>query len=292
MSATAILRGFLFAVPMGAGALRFTPQEPQRPQSETHVLFAVQGRDRVQLDPIVMMRGDKLLTPPIGREEAAPSKFRAHYYAPGRRYRLLWANSVVGSVTAAGRGGDMCYGLAGAAALRLRASIPEDWGGLATNHPALGGRVLAWPATADDAKALAAIGQRMLRGRGVESDLIERLQPFGGTAVIALDTSGAEALVGGLLIRVELEHHVAREISLFLVAPRTEWVDAPTLTWFSDARGDRVQARRLVDVVDLDADAVPEIITLSEFYEWWDYTIYRLTESGWVQIYRGGGGGC
>jgi len=44
--------------------------------------------------------------------------------------------------------------------------------------------------------------------------------------------------------------------------------------------------------IDLDASGNDEIITISYYYESWDYAIYRSRNGKWEKVYIGGGGGC
>jgi hypothetical protein len=47
-----------------------------------------------------------------------------------------------------------------------------------------------------------------------------------------------------------------------------------------------------VDQIDLDASGQDEIITISYYYESWDYAIYKSRNGTWEKVYTGGGGGC
>jgi len=37
---------------------------------------------------------------------------------------------------------------------------------------------------------------------------------------------------------------------------------------------------------------VDEIVTISYYYESWDYAIYKEKDGKWEKVYKGGGGGC
>jgi hypothetical protein len=47
-----------------------------------------------------------------------------------------------------------------------------------------------------------------------------------------------------------------------------------------------------VDQLDLDNDGMDEVVVRSEFYEAWNYAVWRFDSNYWGQIFEGGGGGC
>jgi hypothetical protein len=53
-----------------------------------------------------------------------------------------------------------------------------------------------------------------------------------------------------------------------------------------------LQSEKFLDQLDLDGDGTDEIVTISGYYESWDYSIYREQNGEWTLAYKGGGGGC
>jgi hypothetical protein len=47
-----------------------------------------------------------------------------------------------------------------------------------------------------------------------------------------------------------------------------------------------------VEHLDLNNDGFDEIITMTHYYESWDYAVYEKRNGRWQAAYKGGGGGC
>jgi len=106
-----------------------------------------------------------------------------------------------------------------------------------------------------------------------------------------LGSGGPDALIGSITFKDKTTQH-----NLFLVLERTEtgWTVALASDHLTKDTEDYVDdvEEDFVDQIDLDASGKDEIITISYYYESWDYAIYKNRNGKWDKVYTGGGGGC
>lgn len=100
-----------------------------------------------------------------------------------------------------------------------------------------------------------------------------------------------DALIGSITFREKSAVH-----NLFLVAEYKgeQWdlaISSYHVSKDPEDGTDNVE-ENFIDQLDLDADGVDEIVTISGYYESWDYTIYKAQQGTWKKVYQGGGGGC
>jgi hypothetical protein len=102
---------------------------------------------------------------------------------------------------------------------------------------------------------------------------------------------GPNALVGSITFK---DSTTKRNLFLVLGQGETHWdVDMASYHVTKDLEDYVDEAEEdFVDQLDLDSDGVDEIVTISYYYESWDYAIYKEKDGKWEKVYKGGGGGC
>jgi len=102
---------------------------------------------------------------------------------------------------------------------------------------------------------------------------------------------GPNALVGSITFK---DSTTKRNLFLVLEQGETNWdVDMASYHVTKDLEDYVDEAEEdFVDQLDLDSDGVDEIVTISYYYESWDYAIYKEKDGKWEKVYKGGGGGC
>jgi hypothetical protein len=273
------------------------PQKPEAPKDE-RILFAVWGPQDGKpprafvLDPIARIKDATFTNPvPEGKDaEVASDNFERIYYAPGRTYPLLFGGSEFGSITVEKAEAVGCEGQTATA----KASKPTPLG-----LDALAVSTLQGIRTHDNWRHVASEEQRSafvrlasdyLKGRGAETFTLERLK-IPSLRATRLKPGGPDTLIGNAILTEKAKIH-----DLFLVI---EIQPGKTQTLIAsyhvsndpEDRTDR-QQEKFLDQVDVDGDGTDEIVTISGYYESWDYAIYREENGEWKLVYKGGGGGC
>jgi hypothetical protein len=273
------------------------PQKSEAPKND-RILFAVWGPQQGKqpgtfvLDPIARIRGATFTEPlPEGKDrEAASDNFEKIYFIPGRTYSLLFGGNKFGSITVEKAEAVGCEGQTATA----KASRPTPLG-----LDALAVTTLKGIRTHDNWRHVASEEQRSafvrlandyLKGHGAGTFTLEKLK-IPSLRATRLKLGGPDTLIGNVILAEKTKIH-----DLFLVIEFQLGKTQPIIASYHvsndpEDRTDR-QQEKFLDQVDLDGDGTDEIVTMSGYYESWDYAIYREQNGQWKLAYRGGGGGC
>jgi len=273
------------------------PQKPEAPKAE-RILFAVWGprEDKPPrafvLDPIARIKGATLTAPlPEGKDaEAASDKFAKVYFVPGRTYPLLFGGSELGSITVEKADDVGCEGQTATS----KASRPTPLGLDALAVTTLDGIRTHdnWRhvASEEQRSAFVRLARDYLKGHGAKIFTLEKLK-IPSMRATRLKPDGPDTLIGNVILAEKAKIH-----DLFLVIQVQPGKTQTLLASYhvsndSEDRTDR-QQEKFLDQLDLDGDGKDEIVTMSGYYESWDYAIYREQNGEWKLVYKGGGGGC
>jgi hypothetical protein len=81
--------------------------------------------------------------------------------------------------------------------------------------------------------------------------------------------------------------------AVFLIAEATVTGKyGTTYAWFNSGTESAIQTQDLIDVLAIDGDRTPEIVTEFGYYESNDYHVYKKSDGKWVDIYSNLGSGC
>lgn len=261
------------------------------------IIFAVQPQESgATIDPVAFVSRGRYAAPPSGGEGYGESKaesararrFIGDYFRPGRKYRLLFGGGAAGSVEVRKYVEPGCVGMEASVKVETTAKLGGQVMALATDSSALGLK-RAWTRrapTEDERAAALELARRTFRRNRVAAPRVEKMETNNLTAI---DHDRAAMLIGSFLIKGE----GGVEDAVFLIAEPSAGSFDATLAWFHHGEEAEAHYRRLVDVLDLDADGTPEVIAEGIYYESHDYFIYRKrARAGWQVVYQGGGGGC
>jgi hypothetical protein len=269
-----------------------------KPSVDRTVIFAlIQTNGSPAIDPIVVVNGGSLEKLPMDirddkQSNMAFKEFAKQYYKIGLRYPIIGHGSQDGSVTVVETAEISCQSWTAIA----RPNRP-----LSHNKPRLGTTSITnigLHANLD--KPLTDAQRSAFRRLAAEYFLKKRLSKVAVSKLtveslesVYLSPTSPEALVGDASIKGK--HAVYR---VFMMA---DWDkgDEPYIPIFASYHvsrdvedGTDSVVERFVDHADFDKDGTDEIVTSSEYYESWDYTIYQLKDGNWQAVYHGAGGGC
>lgn len=269
---------------------------------QPNVLFSVlEGSDGLAIEPIAMVT--KTPGPCAGCWKltfAAPpdtDEFRAHYYSPGRTYRVLVGGAEVGTAKVSKEASLGCVSLA--ASVDVTPPLPKYWPALAVGSLHIAPRKEdLYESTDAEEKAFRSLAEKAFRARGVPAALFKGME--GSFLSTDLNDDGKRDLIGSFeaydhkaIGSGAYDHH-----QLFLIAMaddaggyHTEYV------WYhllgKGMSENSTETLQLFDTIDLDEDGTDEVIVRKHFYESYEYEILKRTPSGkWTIVYKGGGSGC
>lgn|GEM_PF-2454906 len=269
------------AVSPGAEAAPPAPATVQGDSGEAgdHLLLGMpyDGRRYPGVEPIAVVK-------PSGELRRAavslvrPTPLARRWLDPGHAYTLLHRGRPAGRVVVSRPGGE-CLARA---ALRIRGRpAPQTWDALATDLDAPPGPPLRRGATAAERRAMTALLRDSVVAHG-EWDDEARIEvdavPLAG---------GGVALVGSAYLR---RNDFMQEPAwgAFIVAEREGAAYRPSIGWLEDG-DDEVYAASLLDVIDIDRDGVPEIVTRAHASWGQKYTILARGAAGWSVVFETSG---
>jgi len=265
---------------------------------EERILFAVRAPQKGMtaeafvLDPIARINGATLAAPlPEGKDPGAASvNFEKIYFRPGATYPLLFGGSELGSITVEKAESISCE--SETATAKVSSPPPPGLDALAVT-------TLEGVRTHDNWRHVATEEQRTefvslandyLKAHGAETFTLDRLR-IPSLRATRLKPGGPDVLIGNVALA---EKNTVYD--LFLVI---QFEPEKTQTLISSFHvsndledGKDRQQEKFLDQLDLDGDGTDEIVTISGYYESWDYAIYREQNGEWKLAYKGGGGGC
>jgi hypothetical protein len=247
------------------------------------------------LDPIVIIDGSNFRNPmsylkdDTPKAQAEVDAFTKTYLRQGQKYSMFFGGSDKGPVVVDKAMSISCETLT--ATLVAPVPLVNGQKALAATSKEGIGLHANWrqPPAATQQSAFLALAVDFLarHGLAVSSSSIE-LRNLRSTK---LAEGRPDALIGCVTVKEKSALH-----NLFLVVEQKgeQWDVAISSYHVSkdlEYRTDDVE-ENFVDQLDLDADGVDEIVTISGYYESWDYAIYKEQNGAWKRVYQGGGGGC
>lgn len=279
---------------------RSSAPSPDSKADHSTTLFAIlpsyeSGESLPVLDPVVILKSGRLLPPPeynYGHQkesDALYDRFDKRFYSAGKRYDLLVGGSEQGTVTVVKPANLGCVSLVAtvkpvpALSRKQMALSPSSLTGIRL-HPNWRTSV-----TEEQRSSIIRVAADYLKQKGVHvSATTVKLTNIVATK---LEASGTDALIATISVkRPKIVHN------LFIVASYsdgryTPMLISPHVTKDVEDYTDNVD-ESLVDQLDIDGDGVDELVTISRYYESWNYTIYKRQNGTWQKVYSGGGGGC
>lgn len=264
------------------------------------VIFAVwpaqKGKtpDSPLIDPIAILEDSQFKNPGeyINDEKLDTNykEFVRDYLANGTQYPMLFGGGSNGGVSVEGQAGISCGDLT--AIVNLSPHAHENQRMLAVSSIHGLGLHYNWRriATPNERAAFLSLAADFYKRQGVVgvSSSLLKLTDLRATRLGKAESS---VLIGSIRLNQKTEAH-----NLFLVASfkNAKWeIELSTDHVTKDIpEGTDDEAEDFLDQLDLDNDGVDEIVTMSSYYESWNYTIYKKQDGIWKRIYKGGGGGC
>ena len=270
--------------------------------SPGRMLFAVwpgqtgKQPDSPILDPVALVTASGFDEPlkngsAEGKEaEAIYDTFEKAYLNSGQKYPLLFGGSEIGAVDVEAAVGISCESLTAT----VRPSVPLPNAQRALAATSIQGLRLRtnWrqPNTTGQRSEFLNAAAAYLTKKGVTGVLPSAIK-LRNLRLTKVRLDGPNALVGSITFKDSTTKR-----NLFLVLEQGETnsdVDMASYHVTKDLEDYVNEAEEdFVDQLDLDSDGVDEIVTISYYYESWDYAIYKERDGKWEKVYKGGGGGC
>jgi hypothetical protein len=265
------------------------------------IIFAVwaaqKGKhpDAPILDPIVILEGSELRKLPEydydkpKESDEASDRFDKAYFRRGQEYPLLFGGSKLGTVVVERAEGISC--VTQTAVVRTTVPVPNGQRAIAATSVQGIGLHVNWRrvTTGQERSAFLKLAGDSLTHRGA-AGVVPSAIKLRNLRATKLGEGGADALIGSVTLLDKSGVH-----NLFLVVEQENQSWEIGIASQHDASNEDDTSNveeNFLDQLDLNSDGTDEIVTISGYYESWDYSIYRNEQSKWKKVYQGGGGGC
>jgi len=265
------------------------------------ILFEILGQEKGKIpaastiEPFVVIENGHFRKPveydPNKQEEsnADYNRFEKEYFERGHKYALLIGGAEKGFVTVGEPVGEGCISLAAT----VTSSVPlsnAQFALAATTTKGLGIHD-DWrrPVSAQERAEFLILMKKVFGQHKVEN-ISESSIKVDNLRLTKLNDAGPAVLIGSATIKRKTGIH-----QVFLVAARKASAFEEALSSYHFARDEddaSASVENLVEQLDLDGDGTDEIVTISTYYEGWDYTIYKEQKGKREKVYQRGGGGC
>jgi hypothetical protein len=274
-------------------ALLFAAAPAAAQQEARGVVFAVTriiGGNEVVLEPVALLTPDGFAPPVREYSDSATEAFNARWLATGRTYPVLAGGVPTGTVTVqTTQAPNACPGM------NIRGTFEERpasgaWGGGLAGEGLPRQASAPWlrAATAAERRELDRLATALLEAHG--TDMADRNESDTAAAALLVSANARPILVGSYTLRTY--EPLYRHTALLIIAEQGPNGYRPAYTWVHEGVLKDTQSRRLVGAADLDGDWAPELVLRNHVFENWEFGILKHTEHGWIQVYRGGRGGC
>lgn len=242
--------------------------------------------DTVLLDPIVVFKNGAIQQLNPGDDDPASRVFRAQAYAPGVTYWLYSGGKRLGRASAIAASEYGCTGLPGTA--KPHVTLPIAYSGLAASDSTLGTSTHRRELTSMEEAKLAALAEGQVRR------LAPSIPPSSleATATWGVELSSGRRWLVGTYRGVPPADSTGAFFSALVVIESGASNEIPPLVWAHLGEETSRQEYRALDILDLNHDGVPELITSTSYYESWDYQIWQRRATAWELWITSGSAGC
>jgi hypothetical protein len=259
-------------------------KKPQAQRVAGTVIFAVNRyEDSVTLDPIVIFNNGQYSNPLPDENESFAKQVAAKFLRAGQKHRVIFGGAEAGTVTVKERF-ESEIGLTTTASLQSSIKLSDEVKALAASSDRLGGKQNSRRApTPEERAAMMTLMNETYARRGVAATMLAKVKTNNITA-IDIDADGRAELIGSF----EIADQNQNSQNLLLIAELKNNQYKSALVWYKKGGESDSEARRLIDVLDLDGDGVAEVFTMNSYYESTDFTIYKKVKGVWRSVYQGG----
>lgn len=263
-----------------------------RDYTRSGITYSGAGKNiKFLIEPFAYVSNGKLRSLPGNIDQ---KHFDRDYYANHRQYTLFVGGTPSGSVSVRQNAfGIQCDSLAAIGDVTPPDLISGMRMGLASNADFLATQYTRRAPTDDERAIALKLGKRIYAQNKAPKAVTSKIR---ATNITVFQGTTRSILVGSFTantINKESDYNLSVTHAAFLVAEKVgEASYGATLRWFHAGEEAEVETQDLVDILDVDGDGEPEIITQLGYYEAVEYHVYRKTKGKWVDFYKQFGAGC
>lgn len=263
-----------------------------RDYTRSGIAYSGEGKNiKFLIEPFAYVRNGKLQNLPGNIDQKL---FDRDYYANHKQYTLFVGSTPSGSVSVRQNAfGIQCDSLAAIGEATPPELISGMRMGLASNVDFQATQHIRRAPTDDERAIALKLVQRIYAQNKAPKSVTTKIRV---TNITVFQGPNRSILVGSFAantINKESGYDLSVTHAAFLVAEKFgDSTYGATLRWFHAGEEAELETQDLVDILDVDGDGEPEIITQFGYYEAVEYHVYRKTKGKWIDFYKQFGAGC
>lgn len=263
-----------------------------RDYTHSNITFSGTGKDiQTLIEPFAFIEDGKLVQLP---ENLIQDQFANVYYLKNHQYELFAGGSSSGSVEVLQPAFDVqCESYAGIASVKPPNQVTGMRMALASNvkfHDI--GYVRREPSVVEK-QSIKDLANRIYADNKIPKELYEHATK---TNITVIEGKSDSMIIGSFVADQQIKQGGYDNVNthaVFLIAEKNKsGVFEVKYSWFHSGIEADVEMQDLVDVLDIDGDGMPEIITQFGYYEAVEYHVYKKKDGRWEDIYKQFGSGC
>lgn len=284
-----------------------------RDYSHSGVVVSGTGKDegiKTLIEPFAYVMDGKLEKLPNetdsgGISDAHLSQFEKDYYANHNKYTLYTGGRAAGSIEVTRTAFDIqCESLAAEADVSPPTAISGMRMGLASNVGFKDTDYARRTPTDDEKATMLKLANNVYLDNKISASVAGKSKISNLTAIAG---KSGTILIGSFYAEESTTVHPYDQSghplpetipeddvnAVFIIAEKSgDGTYKVTFTWFHTGSDSSFQTQDLVDVLDIDGDGIPEIVTEFGYSEAVEYHVYRKENGAWVDYFKNFGGGC
>jgi hypothetical protein len=242
------------------------------------------------MDAVAVFRNKRFLEPFTDEQKDRQKSFAEEYFAPGRKYRLIFGGGEAGTATVK-KWSEGCNSVHAEVSILTSARLGGQVGALATNSDSLGKKPGSRRAPTDvERAAVLALVKSIYVQRRTPASLIPSIKVTNLTAT-DLDGDGKHEMVGSFTLAAKNKF----ERDLFLIAKSVAAgmrADFVKFQAYQPPPEGFLSGIDFIDQLDVDGDGIGEVFAVQGGFDGYGYLIFKKVGGRWRQVYAGIGDAC
>jgi hypothetical protein len=262
---------------------------PQR--ANQNVIFAIGGESGFyHMDAVAIINGRQFISPFSDEQKDKQKRFADRYFAPGRRYRLIFGGGEGGTVTVS-KWSEGCNSVHSEVNVTTSARLGGQVHALATNSEKIGKGASTRRSPTDEERAVVLkLVKTIYQQRRTPAAMLASIKVTNLTAT-DLDGDGKYEMIGSFMLGAKNKF----ERDLFLIAKGDSTsmrADFVKFQAYQPPPEEFLYSVDYIDQLDVDGDGVGEVFAIQGGFDGYAYLIFKKLGGRWRQVFDQMGDAC
>lgn len=265
------------------------PRAPQR--ANQFVVFAIGGESGLyHMDAVAVVNGKQFVSPFSDEQKDKQKRFAEKYFAPGRRYRLIFGGGEGGAVTVT-KWSEGCNSVHADVNVTTSARLGGQVRALATNSETIGKRATTRrPPTDDERAAVLKLVKTIYQQHRTPAAMLASIKVTNLTAT-DIDGDGKYEMIGSFMLAAK--NKFERDLCLIAKGDSSSMrADLSKFQAYQPPPEEFLYSIDYIEQVDVDGDGVGEVFAIQGGFDGYAYLIFKKSGGRWRDVFDQMGDAC